>query len=89
MDVFNALTAQVVSFAKSEPVIALIAMIILAFLIYRKPLFFLGIFCLALLLVGVFYVIMDTSRSGVSKKERMIHKEEAPKNIFRPTGFLF
>lgn len=89
LDFIHALTGQIGSFARSYPVIALVAVIILAFLIYRKPLFFVGIFCLVLILAGVFYVIMDASGSGVSKKERMIRKEEVPTNIFRPSGFLF
>jgi ABC-type proline/glycine betaine transport system permease subunit len=86
IDVINALTAQIVSFAQSDPVIALVAVIIIAFLIYRKPLFFLAIFCLILILAGVLYVIMDASGSGVSRKERMIHREAVPENIFRPSG---
>jgi ABC-type proline/glycine betaine transport system permease subunit len=86
MDVINELTAQIVSFAQSNPVIALVAVIILAFLIYRKPLLSLAIFCLILILVGVFYVIMDASSSGVSQKERMIHREAVPENISRTSG---
>jgi hypothetical protein len=89
LDIIRAFTAQIGSLANSHPVIALVTVIILAFLIYRKPLFFLGIFCLVLILAGVFYVIMDASGSGVSRKERMIHKDEVPKNIFRPSGSLF
>ena len=86
LDVINALTAQSVYYAKSYPVIALVTMIILAFLIYRKPLFFIGIFCLVLILVGVFYIIMDASGSGVARKERLIHRGAVPQNISSSSG---
>ncbi len=83
-DFISDLTEAVVFFARAYPLIFLGARALLAFLIYRKPMFFLVALCLGLLLVGVVYIIMDTASSGVSKKERLIHQEAQPENIFRP-----
>ncbi len=88
-DIINALLASAASFAKANPVIAAVALVVLAFLVYRKPLLFLFLLCLGLLLAGVFYVIMDTAGSSTPKKERMIQKRAVPENTFRPGGMKF
>jgi ABC-type nitrate/sulfonate/bicarbonate transport system permease component len=59
MNIINELTDPIASFARSNPIVAIVALIVLAFLVYRKPLFFLAIFFLGLLLAGVVYLIME------------------------------
>ncbi len=86
-DFISDLAEAVALFARAYPLIFLGALALLAFLIYRKPMFFLVVLCLGLLLVGVVYIIMDTASSGVSKKERLIHQGAPAENIFRPPGF--
>lgn len=73
-DIISAITGPAVLFAKSNPLIALAILLFLAFLIYRKPLFYLGILCLGFILVVIFYVIMQMSGSGVSQKEHLINR---------------
>ncbi len=86
-DIINELTGVVSEFARSNPLIFFVVLAVVALLIYRKPLFFLAIFGLGLILAFVVYLIMDMASSGVSKKQQMIHKEVAPaENIFRPPG---
>lgn len=75
----NDITGAIAAFARSNPIIALIALIMLSFLIYRKPIFFLFIFLLGLLLAGVLYVVLNASTSGVVKKERLIQKGAPPR----------
>ncbi len=88
-DIINELTGVVFDFARTNPLIFFVALAIIVFLIYRKPLFFLTIFGLGLILALVVYLIMDMAASGVSKKQQMIHKEVAPvENIFRPSGLM-
>ena len=88
-DIINELTGIVSDFARTNPLIVLGVLAVIAFLIYRKPMFFLAVFGLALLLAAVVYIIMDMSSSGVSKKQRMIHREMPAENIFRPSGLMF
>lgn len=72
--IVNNLAGSIVDLARSNPLIFLIALIILAFLIYRRPKFFLIIFLLCLLLIVVLYVVSDLSTSGTAKKDRLIEK---------------
>ena len=77
-NVMNDMTGAIASFARSSPLIGVVVLIFLAFLIYRKPVFFLAMFFLGLLLAGVLYIIMNASTSGVAKKERLIQKGAPP-----------
>ncbi len=89
MEIINELTGVVSDFARTNPLIFFGALAIIVFLIYRKPMFFLAIFAIGLILAFVVYLIMDMAASGVSKKQQMIHKELAPvENIFRPPGLM-
>ncbi len=85
-DIISGLTGFVSEFARANPLVFFGALAIIAFLIYRKPMFFLAVFGLGLLLAAVVYIIMDMASSGVSKKQQMIHKEVPVDNIFRPPG---
>jgi MFS superfamily sulfate permease-like transporter len=89
MNIINDFTDLFASFARANPLITLIALIILAFLIYRKPMFFLSIFFLGLLLAAVVYIVLEASSPGVSQKERLIRKGIPAENIFRPSGIVF
>jgi len=85
-NIINELTGIVSDFARTNPLIFFGALAIIAFLIYRKPMFFLALFGLGLLLATVIYIIMDMASSGMSKKQKMIHKEIPVENVFRPPG---
>lgn len=88
-DIISELTGVASDFARTNPLIFFGALAVIAFLIYRKPMFFLAVFALVLVLAVVVYMIMEISSSGVSKKERMIRKEMPVENIFRPPGLSF
>jgi hypothetical protein len=84
-DIIRAMSDPVVAFAHANPLIAVAVLVFLAFLIYRRPFFFLLIFLIGLLVVGALYFIMSASGSGVSVKERMIRQGEVRRNICRPS----
>ena len=86
--IINDLTGRISSFAHAKPFIALAVLLILAYLIYRKPLFFFSVFMLGLILVGVLYLIFSMSTPGVSQKEKLIKKDRMPENSFRPPGMM-
>jgi hypothetical protein len=80
-DIISAVTGPAISFAQSNPLIAIAAAAFLGFLIYRKPFFFLLIFLISMLVVVALYVIISASSSGVSVKQRMINEAGSPQNI--------
>ena len=82
------LTGRISEFAQANPLIALGVLLIVAYLIYRKPLFFFSVFILGLVLVGVLYLILSMSTSGVSQKEKLIQKGREPENSFSPPGMM-
>jgi hypothetical protein len=86
-DIISAFTGPVISFAQSNPLIAIAAAALVAFFIYRKPFLFLLLFLISLLVVGALYVIMSASSSGVSVKKRMIN-EGGAQNISKHSGLL-
>ncbi len=73
-EIISAVAAPVVVFAKSNPLIALAAIVTLAFMVRKRPFFYLGLLCLGFVLIVVFYVILQMSGSGVSSKEHLINK---------------
>jgi Ca2+/Na+ antiporter len=83
-NIINDISGFVASFARSNPTVFFGVLAILVFLVYRRPKFFLAVLFLGLLLAGVVYIIMEAASSGVSKKERLIHKDAPAENIFRP-----
>ena len=84
--IINDLTGRLSEFAKAQPLIALAVLLILAYLMYRKPLFFFSVLILGLVLAGVLYVILSMSAPGVSQKEKLIEKGRVPENSFRLPG---
>lgn len=82
------LTGVISEFAKAQPLIAVAVLLILAYLMYRKPLFFFSVLMLGLLLAGILYVILSMSAPGVSQKEKLIQKGSVPENSFRPPGMV-
>ena len=87
-EIINGLTAPILDFAHANPLIALAALLFLAYLTYRKPLFFFSVFMLGLLLVGVLYLILSMSAPGVSQKDKLIQKTREPENSFRMPGMM-
>jgi hypothetical protein len=85
-DIINEWTGILSDFARTNPLIFFGALALVAFLIYRKPMFFLAVFVLGLLLAAVVYIIMDMSTAGVSKKKELLHRGAPAENIFRPPG---
>jgi len=86
--IINSLTVQISDLARAKPIITLAVLLIVAYLIYRKPLFFFSVFILGLVLVGILYLILSMSTPGVSQKEKLIQKGRAPENSFRPPGMM-
>jgi hypothetical protein len=82
------LTGRISEFAKAQPLIALAVLLILAYLMYRKPLFFFSVLILGLVLGGVLYLISSMSAPGISQKEKLIQKGRVPENSFRPPGMM-
>ena len=86
--IINNLTGWISEFAKAQPLIAVAVLLVLAYLMYRKPLFFFSVLILGLLLAGVLYVILSMSAPGVSQKEKLIQKGRVPENSFRLSDMM-
>lgn len=80
------LTARISTFAQTDPLIALGGLLVLAYLMYRKPLLFFSVFMLGVVLVGVLYLILSMSAPGASQKEKLLQKGSGPENSFRTPG---
>jgi len=77
MDFFGSINS-IIAFFQNNLFIAIVAAILLVFLLYRKPKLFLTIFFIALFLSGVFYLISTLSSTGVSHKEKILQKGDVP-----------
>ena len=88
--IIDDLTVRISDFAQANPLLSLAILLVLAYLVYRKPAFFFSVFILGLILVGVLYLIVSISTPGVSQKEKMIRKGEGaePSNSFRLPGMM-
>ena len=64
------------SFVQNNTFIAIVIALGLLYFMYRKPKLFFGILLLGLLLVGLFYLIMNLSGSGSEQKKRMIQEDK-------------
>ncbi len=84
-DLANNIISLVLAYAKAHPVAAGIALVAALVFSYRRPMAVLAILVLGLVLAGLFYAIMEMGGSGVSRKEKMIRKENVPDEIFRAT----
>jgi hypothetical protein len=77
MDSFGIINS-IITFFQNNLFIAIVAAVLLVFLLYRKPKLFFTIFFIALLLAGVFYLISNLSSTGVSQKEKLLQKGDLP-----------
>ncbi|MEW6068941.1 MAG: hypothetical protein AB1610_11715 [Nitrospirota bacterium] len=73
---FSEIINNIVSFAKTSPIIAIPIGLLIIFLIWRNPKFFLKVTIFVLIIAVVFYMIMSMASSGKSKKEDLIHGRE-------------
>ena len=87
--IINDITTMLMGFAESNPFIVIAVILILSYLIYRKPAFFFFVFIIGVLLTVVLYLVMSMSVSGVSKKEELIKKGTVPENSFSVSGKSF
>jgi multisubunit Na+/H+ antiporter MnhC subunit len=67
---------NIISFAQNHTVIVIALVMILLYLMYRKPKLFLGILLLGLFLAALFYFITSISRSGSQKEKRLFREEQ-------------
>jgi hypothetical protein len=86
--IINDLTGWISDFVQAKPYISLALLLIFAYLTYRKPLIFISVFILGLILAGVLYLIISMSAPGVSQKEKLMQKGMEPENSFRPPGMM-
>jgi uncharacterized membrane protein YeiB len=69
------------SFAESSPVIFYGVLAVIAFLLYRRPKFFLITLTIVLLVAGVVYIIMEMASPANSKKRQMIDQKAPAENV--------
>ena len=80
---FSRFMDGVVSFAQNSPIIVVVLAVVVLFFIYRKPKLFFGLLGLALLLAGLFYLIMSISGQGSEKKKALTHEKEEQSDTIR------
>ncbi len=68
----------VISFSKNNPIIAVVAGLLLLFLLVRKTKLFLAILLLAFVLAAALYFIMDVASVGKAGKGKIIQKGVQP-----------
>ena len=73
---FSQFMDTILSFAQNHTIIVIVLALVLLYLLVRKPKLFLGILLLCLILVGLFYMIMNIAGSGSEEKKRLFHEEE-------------
>ena len=71
-------TQNILSFAQSNTIIAIILTLSVIFFMWRKPKVFFGILSLGLFLAGLFYLIMSLAGSGAEQKKRLLHEDTHP-----------
>lgn len=86
--IINSLKGIISEFAKAQPLLAVAILLILAYLMYRKPLFFFSVLTLGLILAGVLYLILSMSAPGTSQKEKLIQRGRVPENSFMLPGMM-
>lgn len=75
---FSDISDSVISFSKDNPIIAVVAGLLLLFLIVRKTKLFLVILLLAFVLAATFYFITDVASVGKAGKGKMIQERVQP-----------
>lgn len=75
---FSDISDSVISFSKDNPIIAVVAGLLLLFLLVRKTKLFLVILLLAFVLAAAFYFITDVASVGKAGKGEMIKERVQP-----------
>ena len=75
---FSDISDSVISFSKDNPIIAVVAGLLLLFLLVRKTKLFLVILLLAFVLAATFYFITDVASVGKAGKGKMIQERVQP-----------
>jgi hypothetical protein len=70
------ITKSISSVATGNPVVAVIIGIIILIIMFRKPKLFFGLLGLGLILAFIWYMIMSMASSGLSQKDKLLHKQE-------------
>lgn len=73
---FSRFMAGIVSFAQNHVVIVILIVLGLIFLMIRKPKLAFSLLALGLILVGLFYLIMNMTGSGSEKKSKLLEEKE-------------
>jgi hypothetical protein len=71
---FSQMIDKAISFASGNPIIAVAVALLLIFLVYRDPKFFLKLLLIVIILAGIFYLIMNLASTGTSQKGKMLDK---------------
>jgi multisubunit Na+/H+ antiporter MnhB subunit len=66
----------IVSFAQNHAIIAIVIVLGLIFLMIRKPKLAFSLLVLGLILVGLFYLVMNIAGSGSEKKSKLLEEKE-------------
>lgn len=77
MDFFEIINS-IITFFQDNLLIAIATGLLLVCLLFKKLKFFLTVFFIALILIGVFYLITSISDVGVSHKKTIIDKKIVP-----------
>jgi hypothetical protein len=75
---------SIIIFFQANLIITIAVAIILTFLLLRKTKLFFLILFIVLLLTGILYLVSTLSSSGLSRKERMLKKENLPSMKINP-----
>ncbi len=73
MDV-NLIVQTVVAIVQANPYPSAALAVLFGLLLYRSPKLALGVFCVTLLLAGVFFLISDVATSGVGYKNEGVSR---------------
>jgi multisubunit Na+/H+ antiporter MnhB subunit len=68
--------AGIVSFAQNHVLIVILIVLGLIFLMIRKPKLAFSLLVLGLILVGLFYLVMNIAGSGSEKKSKLLEEEK-------------
>jgi len=68
------ITNSLMSSSKEYPIVAIILVVFLLFLIFRRPQLFLLLSLLGLILAATLYLISDIASTGKATKAKMIEK---------------
>ncbi len=70
VEIFN----YIITYLQTNTPVAIAAALLLVYLLFRKPKFFLTVFFIALLLAGLLYLVEELSSIGVSHKKALINE---------------